>query len=171
MNKVLPADRSERAMRTRARLVPVLSTLAGSAVALAPFISVSPSLPPFGLLVLLAWRLLRPELWQAWVALPLGLADDLIGGAPLGSAMALWTLTFLALDTVDNRLVWRDYWVDWLVAAIAIIFCIGGAWLLARLTGGGGTVLAIVPQIAMSIFCFPAVARLCAKLDRWRLMR
>lgn len=171
MNKVIPADRSERVMRVRARIVPILSTLAGSAVAIAPFIAASPALPPFGLLVLLAWRLLRPELWQAWVALPLGLADDLVGGAPLGSAMALWTATFLALDAVDNRLVWRDYWVDWLVAAIAIIFCIGGAWLLAGLTGGGGTVLAIVPQIALSIFCFPAVARLCAKLDRWRLMQ
>ena len=34
-------------------------------------------MPPFGLLVLLAWRLLRPELWRAWVGLPLGLPAEL----------------------------------------------------------------------------------------------
>jgi rod shape-determining protein MreD len=169
--RLAPRDENARLFRARARSVPVVSTILGSAVTLLPAVVVSPALPPFGLLMLLGWRLLRPELWPAWVALPLGLADDLIGGAPLGSAMTLWTLTFLALDLVDNHMVWRDYWIDWLVAAVAILFCLGGAWLFARYTGGGGSVLALVPQVAITIFCFPAVARLCVVLDRWRLAR
>ncbi|PTQ10088.1 rod shape-determining protein MreD [Sphingomonas oleivorans] len=161
----------DRLFVTRARAVPIVSTIAGSATALLPMVAQTPALPPFGLLMLLGWRLLRPEMWQAWVALPLGLADDLIGGQPLGSAMALWTLCFLMLDIVDNRLVWRDYWVDWLVAAIAIIFCIWGGWSIARFTGGGGAIFTIGPQIAMSVFCFPAIVRICAALDHWRLSR
>lgn len=165
----IASGRSERVVRARARIVPIASTIAGSAGSLLPFIAVSPVLPPFGLLMLLGWRLLRPEMWPAWVGLPLGLVDDLIGARPLGSSAALWTLALLALDLVDNRLFWRDYWVEWLLASVAIIACIGGGWLLAGFTGGGGTALAIVPQIAMAIFCFPAAARLCAALDHWRL--
>ena len=172
MSRIVTDGAYERPLfMARVRSVPVLSTIAGSAATLLPIVAVSPALPPFGLLMLLGWRLLRPEMWQAWIALPLGLADDLIGGQPLGTAMALWTTTLLALDLVDNRMVWRDYWIDWLVAAIAILFCLGGAWMFAWYTGGGGTILALVPQIAIAIFCFPAVARLCVVLDRWRLAR
>lgn len=165
----IASNRSERISIVRARAAPVISTIAGSAMGLLPIVAVSPVLPPFGLLMLLGWRLLRPELWHAWIGLPLGLADDLIGGQPLGTSMSLWTITLLALDLVDNRMVWRDYWVDWLVAAVAILFCLGGAWTIALYTGGGGTMLALVPQIVIAIFCFPAVARLCVVLDRWRL--
>jgi len=171
MNGAIQRDTSERRFLARARSVPALSTIAGSATMLLPIIAVSPLLPPFGLLMLLGWRLLRPELWAAWVALPLGLADDLIGGQPIGTSMALWTVTLLAIDLVDNRLVWRDYWTDWLVAAVAILFCLGGSWIFARFTGGGGTVLSLAYQTGIAIFCFPAVARLCVVLDRWRLAR
>ena len=48
--------------------------------------------------------------------LPLGLFDDLVSGQPLGSAMLLWTLCFLAIDVLEQRLVWRDFWQDWLIA-------------------------------------------------------
>lgn len=171
MNDALRPGTGDRRFLARARSVPVLSTIAGSATVLLPIITVSPLLPPFGLLMLLGWRLLRPELWAAWVALPLGLADDLLGGQPIGTSMSLWTIILLAIDLVDNRLVWRDYWMDWLVAAVAILFCLGGSWIFARFTGGGGTMLALVPQIGIAIFCFPAIARLCVVLDRWRLAR
>jgi rod shape-determining protein MreD len=171
MTRTLGQGESDRLFRMRAQAVPVCSTIAGSATALLPIVAVSPILPPFGFLMLLGWRLLRPEMWIAWAGLPLGLADDLISGQPLGTAMCLWTAVLLMVDLVDNRMVWRDYWMDWLVAAVAILFCLGGAWIFARFTGGGGTVLALVPQIAIAIFCFPAVARLCVVLDRWRLAR
>lgn len=155
----------------RARWVPVLTVLAGSLTAALPIVADWPMLPPFGLLMLLAWRLLRPEMWPAWIALPLGLFDDLLSGQPLGSAMALWTIVFVAFDMMDNRAVWRDYWMDWLAAAAAILFClVGGVGLLA-FTTGGGHLLAIVPQALTTILLFPAAMRLCAALDRWRLAR
>jgi rod shape-determining protein MreD len=154
----------------RAWIVPILSTLAGSAIAaLLPFVALSPSLPPFGLLMLLGWRLLRPELWRVWVALPLGLADDLLSGRPPGSAITLWTLLFLALDGVDSRFLWRDHWQDWLLAAAASALCILGGWAIAAFQGGGGSPLLVAPQILLTILCFPPAERLCAVLDRWRL--
>jgi len=158
------------ALPARAWIVPIVSTVLGSALAaLLPYVALSPSLPPFGLLMLLGWRLLRPELWRVWIALPLGLADDLLSGRPPGSAMTLWTLIFLVLDMVDSRFLWRDHWQDWLLAGVAITFAIAGGWAIAAFQGGGGTIWIVIPQIVMTIFCFPPAERLCAVLDRWRL--
>lgn len=151
--------------------LPVVTTLAGSALALAPIVIDTPWWPPFGLLIVLGWRILRPEMWAAWVALPLGLADDLIGGAPLGSAALLWTIAFLVLDIPDERLIYRSFIDEWQIGSAAIIFVIAGQWGIAALTGGPSAAWVIAPQVLLSIFCFPMALRICARLDRWRLAR
>ena len=151
--------------------VPIVTTLVGSAVTLLPLIATAPMLPPVGLLMALGWRLLRPEMWPAWIALPLGLADDLIGGAPLGSGGMLWTIAFLAIDLADHRPMWRDHWLDWWLASGAITFACVGAWAIAAFTGGASAPWALVPQILIGILIFPQVARICARLDQWRLRR
>lgn len=149
---------------------PFIAVMLGSMLTALPVIAQSPVMPPLGLLLLLSWRLLRPELWAAWIALPLGFFDDMMTGQPLGSAMCLWTVTMMSIDIIERRLIWRDYWQDWLIASFAVIFCtIGGLW-FARLTGGGGTIALIAPQILWSILLYPFVARQCAWLDRWRIM-
>jgi rod shape-determining protein MreD len=155
----------------RLRVVPAAAVLAGSALALLPAVVTVPMWPPFGLLAALAWRLRRPELWPAWAALPLGLADDLLGGNALGSAAVLWTCAFLALDAADHRLLARDHWDDWQLAILALLFCAVGQWAFAWFTGGGGPLWVLAPQMALSVLLFPLVARLCAALDRWRLIR
>ena len=170
MNRIL-AGTVPRTLPPRAYIVPVASTVAGSALAALPLVADAPILPPFGLLMALSWRLLRSEIWRAWMALPLGLADDLLTGAPLGSAVILLTACFLIFDVMDNRLIWRDYWQDWLITAAALAFCLAGGWLIVRFDGGGGPIRLIAPQLIIAIFCVPMVARLCAALDRWRLQR
>ena len=150
-------------------LTPVLTTVLGSMVALVPIVVQTPWLPPFGLLMALGWRLLRPEMWGAWIALPLGLIDDLIGGAAIGTAMTLWTIAFLGLEMAEQRVVWRDMWFNWRLASGAILFCVAGAWALAWLVGGAGPWWLIVPQGLLSILCFPAVMRITWLIDRWRL--
>lgn len=154
---------------TRIWLIPIASTLAGSLLATLPFVGQFPLLPSFGLLIALGWRLLRPEMWGAWVALPLGLADDLISGAPLGSAMACWTIVFLGMDIADHTRVWRDPAVDWQLAAGAILFASAGGWAIALLTAGAGPAWIWVPQAILGILLFPAAARACGLMDRWRL--
>jgi rod shape-determining protein MreD len=154
----------------RARVVPVLSVLVASLLPVCfPLILQAPMLPPLGLMTLLAWRLLRPGLWPIWAALPLGLFDDLASGQPVGSAMLIWTLLFLAIDASERTLVWRDYLQDWLIAAGAIAAALVTGFLLALAAGGSGSILLIVPQLLASVLLFPAVARLCARLDQWRL--
>ncbi|MET0370129.1 MAG: rod shape-determining protein MreD [Sphingobium sp.] len=157
--------------RVRLDGTPVISVMLGSAVTILPVIAQSPIMPPFGLLIFLSWRLLRPDMWRAWIALPLGLFDDVMSGQPIGSAVFLWTLTLIAIDAVEQRLMWRDYKQDWAIAAAAILFCQLGGLLLAGYVGGGrAQLMLIAPQILWSILLFPFVARQCALIDRWRLM-
>lgn len=148
---------------------PYASIAIGSLTTALPMIAQAPLLPPFGLLMLLGWRLLRPELLPVWAGIPLGLFDDIMSGQPIGSAMFLWTMVLLVTELAHLRLVWRDYWEDWVVAILSILFCIGGGMLFVRLTGGGGSPLLILPQITVSILLYPPIARFCAMLDRWRL--
>lgn len=150
-------------------LVPVASTLAGSCLTLLPIVAGEPVLPCFGLLMALGWRLLRPEMWPAWVALPLGLADDLIGGAPLGTAMTLWTVTFLCIDIADARPMWRDHWLHWGMAALGVLGVGIGSWAFSRFVAGGGALWPLLPQLLLGALLFPVAARICAALDRWRL--
>jgi len=152
------------------RGTPVLTVLIGSlAPGILPIVAQAPILPPFGLMVFVAWRLLRPDIWPLWIGLPFGLFDDIMSGQPLGSAVFLWTIILLALEVETRRNFWRDYWHDWLMGLLAIIFALLGGWIFVRFAGSGTALVQIVPQIGYSIALFPLVIRLCAALDRWRL--
>ena len=155
----------------RRRYVPLLSTFAAILLSLLPIVAATPLLPDFGFLVLITWRLLRPEIWTPRMALGLGLVADLVAGHPLGQSMLLWTGTFLAFDMIDNRLGFRDYMMDWLIAAGAILLHAVGVWYIALMTGSDIAFGILWPQIALSILAYPIAARLVLALDRWRLMR
>lgn len=169
--RLLPPHAALRPSRWRLEAVPIGSTLAGSAMALLPVVATDSLTPPFGLLMLLAWRLLRSGLWHPWIGLPLGLADDLLSGNPIGSAMALWTATLLVFDLVDRAVAWRDHWVDWVIAANALMACTMLGWMFAGFTGGHGSIFGVARQAGLAILCYPAAVRLVAFLDRWRLRR
>ncbi|MBV8685867.1 MAG: rod shape-determining protein MreD [Alphaproteobacteria bacterium] len=171
MSRIAGSGRDVALWSLRRQAVPVASTLAASALDLLPVVATTPLVPDFAYLVLLAWRLLRPELWSAQVALPLGLFNDLVAGHPLGQSMALWTITFLVFELVDSRTGWRDYWMDWLLAAFAILFYTAGMWWIARVMGSRIELAVLAPQLALSIIAYPLVARLVIALDRWRLSR
>jgi rod shape-determining protein MreD len=155
----------------RRRYVPLVSTLAAMLMSLLPIVASTLWVPNIGFLLLLTWRLMRPEIWSAQVALALGLAADLISGAPLGQSMLLWTLIFLGLDYADSLLGVRDYWLDWLLAAAAILFHSAGVWYIALLLGAKVSIWLMVPQLCLSILAYPLAARIVLRLDRWRLMR
>jgi rod shape-determining protein MreD len=166
----LPYRGAPPLLSTKARAVPIASTMVASLLPLmVPVIAEAPILPPFGLLMILAWRLLRPGFWATWAPLPLGLFDDLASGQPLGSAMLSWTVAFLAIEASERTLVWRDYLQDWFVASLTIAGCVTAGYLFALFAGGAAPIYSVVPQILASILVFPAVARLCARLDVWRL--
>lgn len=155
----------------RLMVTPTLSVILTSLVTTLPIIANAPLLPPLGLLMLLSWRLMRSDVWPIWIGIPLGFVDDLVSGQPVGSAVALWTVIMLAIDLVDRRIVWRDYWVDWMIGGAGLMFALFGGALLARSGGIGGIILLVGPQWLISLFLLPLFMLLVARLDRWRLRR
>lgn len=155
----------------RNRFVPLISTVVAIFLVLLPFVAATPLVPDLGFLALITWRLLRPEIWTANMALGLGLLNDLVAGNPLGQSMLLWTVAFLVLDFVDTRLGFRDYVMDWLIAAGLIAFQTLGAWYIALLMGSDTMLTLVGPQLAIGILAYPVVARIVLALDRWRLAR
>lgn len=150
---------------------PVASVVLACLLSLLPVVTSTLIVPDLAFMILVAWRLLRPEMWTPKAALGLGLFEDLVAGHPLGQAMALWTITFLAFEFLDAKLNFRDYWMDWLFAAAAIIFHTFGAWYVARLMGSSAEFSVMLPQLGLAILGYPLVARLVLAIDRWRLSR
>src|SRR3546814_5760553 len=83
----------------------------------------------------------------------------------------LWTITFLAFDLLDSRVLFRDYWMDWFFAALAILFYVWSGWLIGQLMGSSVAFAVMAPQLGASVLAFPLVARIVLGLDRWRLSR
>ena len=161
--------------RTHAPLLayglPWLTILLGSLTPWLPILSPAPVLPPFGFMMLLAWRLLRPGLLPLWAGLPLGLFDDFYSGQPVGSGVLLFSLTLIAIELIEIRFPWRNFWIDWLTASAILVSYLA----IAALFSGAEFTLVqlrvILPQLVLSIVLFPVIARLVAHLDRVRLMR
>jgi rod shape-determining protein MreD len=151
--------------------LPWLTILLGSLTPWLPVIAPAPVLPPFGFLLMLAWRLLRPGLLPPWAGLPLGLFDDLFSGQPMGSGVLLFSVALIIIELIEIRFPWRTFWLDWLTAAGLVVPYLVIAVMLS------GTELTVVqlgvitPQILLSIVLFPVIARMVALLDRLRLMR
>ena len=151
--------------------LPWLSILLGSLTPWLPIIAPAPILPPFGLMMLLAWRLLRPGLLPLWAGLPFGLFDDLYSGQPFGSGILLFSLVLIAIELIEIRFPWRNFWLDWLTASAILIVYLVAAAVLSGAELSLVQLRVIAPQIVLSVVLFPVVARLVAQLDRLRLMR
>ena len=171
MNRIAGSQAEVAVRDFRRRYVPLLSTVVAILLGLLPIVAKMPLWPDFGFLFLITWRLLRPEIWTPRMALGLGLLSDLVTGDPLGQSMLLWTSLFLVFDLIDTRLGFRDYWMDWLIAAGAIAFHTVGAWYIALLMGSDVAFTLLAPQLGLSILAYPVATRLVLGLDRWRLMR
>ena len=157
--------------RVAAAYIPAASVVAASMLSALPIVSTSGWYPEFGFLALIAWRLLRSDPWPAWWAAPLGFANDLITGAPIGLSVAWWTATMLLLDLVDRRTIWRDYWIEWALAAVLLLLNEAVERWVAGMMGAALPVASIAPPLLISIFAFPIAAWVVARLDHWRLGR
>ena len=154
-----------------ALFVPAASVIAASLLAALPIVSTSGWFPDFGYLALISWRLLRADPWPAWWAAPLGLVNDLFTGYPIGFSVALWSATMLALDLVDRRTMWRDYWIEWMVATVLIALNGWLHWRVAKLVGADISFTSMLPQLLISACAFPLSAWAVARIDAWRLGR
>lgn len=151
----------------RARALPWVTVMAGSLLTAIPVAATAPLMPPTGLLMLLAWRLLAPLALRPWAPALLGLFDDLVSGQPLGSAMLLWQLAAFGVTLAERRTLFRGFAQDWLIAAGALAFCLYAGRLVATpLTARVDLVLGA--QIVIAVLAYPLAASLVARIDRKR---
>ena len=171
MSRIALTTRDLRVQQAQRRFVPLLSMVVACLLSLLPIVASAPLVPDLAFLTLIAWRLVRPEMWTARTALPIGAFNDLVAGHPFGQSMALWTIAVLLLDLVDSRALFRDFWMDWLLASVLIIFYTLGDWYIGHLMGNTANFSIMLPQLAFSVLLYPVVARIVVALDRWRLAR
>ncbi|KQN28434.1 rod shape-determining protein MreD [Sphingomonas sp. Leaf34] len=152
---------------SRARVIPWATVMAGSLITIIPVVATIPLLPPFGFVMLLAWRLLARFAFRPWAAAPLGFFDDLVSGQPLGSAVLMWSLAFVAIDMLEQRLAFRDHWQDWFIASGLIALCIiVGRFIAVPVGAHVDTIL--IAQIAVTMLTFPLAARIVAAIQNKR---
>lgn len=161
--------RLNRGPRRGVFVIPAASVVAASLLAILPVITDQGGWPDFGFLMLIAWRLLRADAWPAWWAAPLGFVNDLVTGTPIGLSVALWTAVMLVMDLVDRRTQWRDYWIEWVLAAAFILAAESAEWQVAALAGAPVPFTLMLPSIIVSILAFPLFAFIASSLDNWRL--
>lgn len=155
----------------RANSVHYITILLGSLLPVLLIADVMPLVPPLGFLIFLGWRLMRPGLMPLWAGVPLGAFDDLFSGQPFGSAILLWSLTMIALEILETRIPWRGFWQDWFTAGLVIVIYILAAMTVSGATLNSHLLIAMLPQIFLSVLIYPLAARLIAWLDRFRLSR
>lgn len=169
--KQMEAPRINRVPSRRlAIIVPWLSLLASCLAPTLPFIASAPLMPPFGAMTLIAWRQLRPGLLPIWAGFPLGVFDDIWSGQPFGSAILLYSLILLTLELIDFRMPWRNFTMNWLIAALLLSAFVVAQLIVVNAAGGAAPLAITGPQLLVAILLFPLVARLVAALDRLRLL-
>ena len=77
----------------------------------------------------------------------------------------------IVLDLVDRRTMWRDYWIEWMLAAVLISADELLQWRVAKALDVAQPLVAVVPPIAISVLAFPIAAWLVGRLDGWRVGR
>lgn len=161
----------DRRPKRLARSIPAFSVAIASLLPLLPIVAEVGWMPDTGLLLLLAWRLLRGDVIPAWWAAPLGLWNDLVLGLPMGLSVVTFTGAMILLDLLDRRTMWRDYWLEWVIAAGVITLSETVRWQVDAAMGARYSLLTILPAVVIATLSFPLAAWTASRLDHWRLGR
>nr|WP_279639122.1 rod shape-determining protein MreD [Sphingomicrobium sediminis] len=159
----------EQGPRRFASHLPWVSILVASSLAILPFMSMRGWWPDFGLLMLLGWRMQRSDAFPNWYAIPLGLANDLLTGHPIGLSVVTYNFALLMIDIIDARRMWNYWWSEWLVAALLVTFAELLQWFVAYVQDAAIPIKALIPPVIIMIFFVPIALAIASALDRYRL--
>jgi rod shape-determining protein MreD len=143
------------------RLLPVLSTL------LLGFVSILPvdiprwgeMAPPLILVGVFYWSLVRPDLMQPATAFLLGLVEDLVTGAPIGSGALVMVITQWIMRGQQRFLANRPFLLLWAAFLPVIMMATILEWLVyATLTFHAVPILIALARMALGFVLFPVVA-------------
>ena len=115
--------------------------------------------PPLLLIAVFYWSIVRPDLMPPTAAFVLGLFQDLLTGAPLGSGALVMVLTQWTMRGQRRYLANRPFFLMW--AAFAPVVVIAGVvdWLIyALFTFHVAPVMDALVRMVLGFFLFPVVA-------------
>lgn len=134
---------------------------------LAPLPLVVPAMPALGLMAVLAWALLQPELMPPWVAFLIGGIADLLFGQPLGVNATSFALAAGAMRLAAPMMGRNGLMFDWLAVSVLLLLVM---LLTGPLMALAGRAAALMPLLLMqwltSVLAWPLLARACAAMQR-----
>ncbi|MFM5906419.1 MAG: rod shape-determining protein MreD [Novosphingobium sp.] len=154
-----------------ATALPWLSIMLGSLVPQWYSIFSSGLVPPFGYLMLVSWRQVRPGVLPVWAGWPLGMFDDLYSGLPFGTGVLLWSATLIIMEVLEARYPWRGVIVDWLVGASLASAYLIITIAIASHSAFAASAASLAIQLALAALLLPLCGRFVSWCDRLRLLR
>lgn len=145
--------------------------LMASFLTLWPVISDGGWWPDMALLVLIAWRLQRPLAFKPWFAPVAGLFNDLIAGHTIGLSVFTFSFALIVAELIERRSQWRDWFGEWVVAAVLIVFAELIQWQVSRLEGAFVPFDALRAPLVIAILAYPPVSAVVSWVDRKRIRR
>ncbi len=115
--------------------------------------------PPFLLIGVFYWSIVRPDLLPPTAAFLLGLLQDLLTGMPLGSGALIMTITQWTMRGQQRYLINRPFFLMW--AAFAPVVMIAGVldWLIyALFTFHPAPIDGALVRMVLGFVLFPVVA-------------
>jgi len=158
MARTSPTQRLDQAARN---LLPALTTLGLGIVAILPIgLPLWGALaPPLMLIAVFYWSLARPGLMPPTVAFLLGLAQDLMTGAPLGLSALIMVLTQWVMRGQQRFLVKRPFLVLWAAFLPVVTTAILLEWVIyAVFTFHAVPILDSLVRLGLGFALFPVVA-------------
>ncbi|MFO1154791.1 MAG: rod shape-determining protein MreD [Rhodospirillales bacterium] len=143
-------------------LMPFALTLGLILVGAIPFYvpglqSVAPSLP---FIAVFYWTLHRPDLMPAAAAFLIGLFQDVLSGAPIGTGAAVFVVMHAAVQWQRSFFHGKSFPILWLGFAVATVAAALLTWLImAAMTLSLVDGRSVLLQALTTIGCFPLVVR------------
>jgi rod shape-determining protein MreD len=115
--------------------------------------------PPFLLISVFYWSLVRPDLMPPPAAFLLGLFQDLLTGAPLGLGALLMVLVQWIMRSQRRYLANRPFFLLWAAFGPVVFGTAALDWLLySMFTLHAVPILGAVTRMVLGFFLFPVVA-------------
>jgi rod shape-determining protein MreD len=153
-----PLQRLDHSART---LLPVMSALVLGVVAIIPIglPAWGALAPPFMLTAVFYWSLTRPDLMAPSTAFVLGLIQDLLSGAPLGSGALIMVLTQWILRSQQRYLAKRPFLLMWIAFAPVVFAASLLGWAIYSLyVFHPAPILGMLVRATLGLVLFPIVA-------------
>lgn len=128
---------------------------------------VAPLVPALGVVAVYYWSVFRPDLMPAWLIFLLGLFQDLLTAAPLGTGLLALVAIYFLVASQRRIFVNASFLLLWVVFALFAALALTLAWLAGSLlVGSWGDARLLLLQYALTVGIYPCLAWLFGRTQQ-----